>query len=448
MHNLRHYLLFDPNMIIQLLHVCINSNFFKFGDLIFQQVQGTAMGAAFSPTIANIFMSVVLNKFLATQQHQPLLIKRYIDDLLILWQHGETSLQQFLAALNTFHPNLKFKFSYSKRTTDFLDLTIFKNRENQSNLDTTTFQKPQNSYQYLHYLSNHPNYVFKAIITGELIRYVRTNTTEAGYINVCKLFKERLLRRDYPIALIEKTFKTVSFSSRNFLLQQASKPVPRIKIPLFKLVPPPNFNVLKRIILTNYKSLKLPSPRFITIKQKALSNDLVRAQVFPTEEQLLDIVVKFSEVHTLSTAGSLPDIKPSTVRMTKCNHPKCTTCKHLDCSKYFVSSKTKKSFIIRHSFSCSSRYVVYLITCSKCSKQYVGYTTQHLHVRINHHRSNIFRKVKTYIANHFNFPDHDITNLRVQCIDKASTLEELKQQEHFWIRTLKTKEPFGLNVLP
>ena len=59
------------------------------------------MGAAFSPTIANIFMSVKLKKFPTTQPDQTLLLARYIFI-------NEETLDQFLIALNQFHPNLKF----------------------------------------------------------------------------------------------------------------------------------------------------------------------------------------------------------------------------------------------------------------------------------------------------------------------------------------------------
>ena len=64
-------LIFDPNLVIQLLHININYNYFQFADMHFQQIQGTAMGAVFSPTIANIFMSVILRRFLSTQKISP-----------------------------------------------------------------------------------------------------------------------------------------------------------------------------------------------------------------------------------------------------------------------------------------------------------------------------------------------------------------------------------------
>ena len=53
-------MLSDPNLIIQLLHTDVNCNYFQFTDLIFQQIHGTAMGAAFLPTVANIFMRAIL----------------------------------------------------------------------------------------------------------------------------------------------------------------------------------------------------------------------------------------------------------------------------------------------------------------------------------------------------------------------------------------------------
>ena len=59
----------NPNAIIQLLHVNVNYNYFTFAGLNFQQIKGTAMGAAFSPTVANIYMSKIIKQFLQTVNH-------------------------------------------------------------------------------------------------------------------------------------------------------------------------------------------------------------------------------------------------------------------------------------------------------------------------------------------------------------------------------------------
>ena len=47
-------IIFDPNLISHLLQVNINNNYFNFAETTFIQQQGRAMGASFSPTIANI----------------------------------------------------------------------------------------------------------------------------------------------------------------------------------------------------------------------------------------------------------------------------------------------------------------------------------------------------------------------------------------------------------
>lgn len=75
---------------------------------------------------------------------------------------------------------------------------------------------------------------------------------------------------------------------------------------------------------------------------------------------------------------------------------------------------------------------------------------QKLNTRINHHRSNILNKKSIYICVHFNFSDHSIQDISVQPIDTVADntqpLEELRKLERYWIKTLKTLKPNGLNL--
>ena len=98
----------DPNLIIHLLHLNINYNYFDFSDLVFQQIKGTAMGSAFSPTVANIYMSTIVNKFLQFQKSKPLVFVRYIDDIFMIWLDTLDELDTFITSLNSVNPNLKF----------------------------------------------------------------------------------------------------------------------------------------------------------------------------------------------------------------------------------------------------------------------------------------------------------------------------------------------------
>ena len=116
----------------------------------------------------------------------------------------------------------------------------------------------------------------------------------------------------------------------------------------------------------------------------------------------------------------------------------------------FHINKNQNFYPLRHHFSCTSNNVIYLITCTKCKKQYVGMTTKKLNIRLNHHRTSIFNKQKTYLHTHFNLPDHSIENLKVQAIDKVEGKQDatskLRKLEKYWIKTLRTYQPIGLNV--
>ena len=358
--------------------------------------------------------------------------------------------------MNSFNPALQYTHHYSSFSVDFLDLTIYKGPlfPYTNTLDTKTFQKSQNLYQYLHYTSCHQNAVYKSTIIGELVRYVKTNTLEVNYEAMKSLFRKRLLARGYPKKLIEKASATVLYKNRAQFLMKSQLPPPKYYPPLYKCPPPPQYKLLKHIVLENYHTLQnmLPAPRFIPVKHATLRNKLVRTKLIPTDSQLSDIYAACAQSTSEHvTAGKLPLLSIQNARTKRCNHPRCVTCKHLNCSRYFTSTKTGTTYTIRHNFNCTSRNLIYLITCKKCHKQYVGLTTTQLNIRINHHRSNTLNHKRIYLCVHFNFPDHSLKDLSVQAIDTVppncqNSLKELQKLEAYWIQALKTLQPLGLNV--
>ena len=59
----------------------LKNNLFEFNSKVFQQISGTAIGTKFAPPYACIYMDRVEQDFLETQELQPLLWLRYIDDI-------------------------------------------------------------------------------------------------------------------------------------------------------------------------------------------------------------------------------------------------------------------------------------------------------------------------------------------------------------------------------
>ncbi len=444
MYNHSELLTFDPNLIMQLLLINIRNNYFEFANFTFQQIKGTAMGAAFSPTIANIYMSVFLRKFFSIYKYKPILLARYIDDIFIIWPKT-SNFSSFIQHLNSFHSNIKFTNTTSTTTIDFLDLTIYKtNHTNMQKLDIKTFQKPNNLYQYLEFSSNHSTSTYKGIIIGECVRYLRTNTTETNFISQIEIFKARLRNRHYPNKLIEKYTSVITFSKRNEYINKQIQSHPAFRKPLFKSIPLPNYTMLKEVILKHYNSINqhIDSPLFVTLKSKTLRNVLTHAKHNPTDSEIVDILFacrndRSAPSYTISTSKQ-------TLTPQICRHPRCITCIHYNTNNFFTSTVTKRRYKVRHQFTCSSQNIIYLITCTKCKKQYVGKTTKSLRERINHHRSTILTDQNRYLSIHFNFPDHSLDNLSVQVID-TGIADNLNNLELFWIGTLKTIKPQGLN---
>ncbi len=145
-------------------------------------------------------------------------------------------------------------------------------------------------------------------------------------------------------------------------------------------------------------------------------------------------------------------ISASTHEYHKCKRTSCLTC-----SSYIIeptiSCYTTNLKFLRVSqeseVSCRSKNVIYLLTCKKCGVQYVGETKRELHCRYMEHVRTVNKnQLNTYLVKHFNQQDHSSGDLSVQIIEVI--MEDVSKsyrenRELFWIKTLVTAFPFGLN---
>ena len=115
-----------PNTTADLLKIVLTQNYFQSADKTFHQVQGTAMGTKMAPAYANLFM-VELEEYILQDYHtEPILWKRYIDDILCIWPGTQDSLKKFVEYLNRHNPTIKFTYECSPTEIQFLDVTIHK----------------------------------------------------------------------------------------------------------------------------------------------------------------------------------------------------------------------------------------------------------------------------------------------------------------------------------
>ena len=67
----------------------------------------------------------------------------------------------------------------------------------------------------------------------------------------------------------------------------------------------------------------------------------------------------------------------------------CTVCPKLDKSGTCYNNITKRKYIIPQRFCCKMDNLVYLLSCNRCGKQYVGETCRTLRVRMQEHLRDI-----------------------------------------------------------
>jgi len=98
-------------------------------------------------------------------------------------------------------------------------------------------------------------------------------------------------------------------------------------------------------------------------------------------------------------------------------------------------------------------WLIYLITCKKCSMQYVGKTTTSLYTRFANHKTDIKhfntpRGKKLPMGKHFNMPGHSFDDISIMGIESIKKKEEcvIRKRESFWIKRLRTLSPSGINV--
>ena len=124
-------------------------------------------------------------------------------------------------------------------------------------------------------------------------------------------------------------------------------------------------------------------------------------------------------------------------------------------STSFKSEVTKRSHNIRQLIDCTSKMVVYLVTCKKCQKQGVG-STDDFYQRLSNYKSNIISGKNTccieghFLDRHHSFEDFEvivIAKLENIPVDRKALFTRLRKFEGYWQMELCTIKPRGMNSL-
>ena len=398
------------------------------------------MGTRLAPSYANIFMAEFENKNVYTYHQQPLWWKRFIDDIFMLWTHGEEDLMVFLNYLNTCHQTIKFTSHISTTEANFLDTTVKITGENE--IITDLYEKPTDSHNYLHYTSCHPEHTKSSLPYSQFLRIKKICTKEEDFEKHSHKIYQHFVRREYPKRVLDKALSQVKAKNRLDLLQKNLETKDKEDKKLFSITTyNPNGNIAKKVIKSSWDLLSRSCATRPLYEQRIVFG-------LRRNKNLRDLLVK----------STLPQEQNITVPLSQtqntCAYKKCRYCPQIDITGSIMSSTRNRKFYTMVNVTCKSHNLIYCITCKTCKIQYVGQTKRRLMDRFQNHYYNIKKGVEQ-IGRHFNSHGHHGTEdiqihilsfIRQPAESEASQTARNKI-ELAWIHRLNTIAPLGLNIL-
>lgn len=433
LHALTHFLQERPDpripstdFLVKLAECVLNMNVFKFKDQMYIQKRGTAMGTRMAPSYANLFMAYLENSFLASKEKRPIMWKRFIDDIFMVWPHSEEELQSFLGDLNSRY-SVTFTWSYSRLTATFLDVDVMLT---DGGFSTSVHVKPTNKQLYLHYDSCHPPHTKRAIPRSLSIRGHRICSEATNLESYLTGVQNKLAGRGYPRRFLNDRMVPAHVNYQ----QRPKASTDRVSLVTTFFFGAQKMNGILRELQTVLASSPLTrdvfgeTPRVAYRQGKSIGELLSHRHPRPQPTQ------------------------PQQFGLRACGRARCKLCNLVIEGPHFTSPNTRHVYTCRDSSECQSRSCVYQLVCKKCTDAkafYVGKATA-LNLRMNNHRASVNQPRPLPIKLHAN--SHDATFdecFGVQVLRKmpeSSNDRLLQQSERAHMLVLGALRPPGLNL--
>jgi len=191
------------------LRLVMTNNVFTFGNMMFRQRNGTAMGTPPAPPYATIYYGIFEDNFLPVLQHCLPFYRRFIDDVVGVYlcdPDPETDAKQWQEVQDKMNqaPGLTWEFSERSTQVDFMDLTL---RIENGKIITTLYEKPLNLHLYIPPHSAHPPGLLPGIVFGNIFRIYTLCSDEDDQSQRTRVFYQRLKARGYKAEQIQPIFR-------------------------------------------------------------------------------------------------------------------------------------------------------------------------------------------------------------------------------------------------
>ncbi len=373
----------SPNCISEALELCLRNNYSEFEDELYLQTNGTAMGFHAAPHYANLFMEqwdLFVRRFEWILEYM-----RFLDDGLVFANVSglsptqiEQRVESFKTELNSIDRSIQFTLDLTDggKEVIFLDQKL---HITPKGISYEIYAKPTNYHSYLQRDSCHKPSVFKSVVRGVAKRVHRSCVDE--YLNPhLEKYKAFLVNRGYGVREVIDGFASVegteaASSEREESLDTEDDVDPIIVSTVWN----PRQPCIDKVLDELYPILK---------------DDKIGRKVAPSRHAFKVIHRTAPNLRAILAPSKLRplrhrDPQADTRGCRPCNGSRCKCCSTLVKTSHVKSHHNGFSWKIRQTITCKTKWVVYLIRCTNCKRDYVGSTKAPMHVRCTAHRSDI-----------------------------------------------------------
>jgi hypothetical protein len=177
------------------MEILMKKNRMKFGDLVFRQIHGVAMGMSPAPTIVNLYVAIYEAMHILPLLNSSLFyLKRFIDDGLGIWLHdpdpdvNAANWILFKTLINAM--GLRWMSRKLSKRVIFMDMTI---EISGSQLVTALYAKPMALYQYIPPTTCHPPGTLTGLVFGQVLQIFQLCSRDEDIDLELAAFHHRLL---------------------------------------------------------------------------------------------------------------------------------------------------------------------------------------------------------------------------------------------------------------